>query len=864
MAQQQPGIWGIDIGQCALKAIRLQQIEGVVTATAFDYVEHPKVLSQPDADPEQLTREALEQFLSRNSLKGDQVAISVPGQSGLVRFVKLPPVEEKKIIDIVKFEAKQQIPFPLEEVVWDYQKIGAGIVTDGFAMETEIGLFAMKRDMINRYLNFFSSVNVEVYYVQMTPLALCNFVGYDLLKRTGKIGAEGDVPPEDDPLADGNDAKGKQRCVVALDMGTDGSNLVITDGARIIWQRPIPVGGNHFTRALTKEMKLTFAKAEHLKRNAAKSPDLAKILKALKPVLTDFVNEVQRSLGYFTNTHRDAHVSYMVGLGNAFRLPGLQKYLAEKLQLEVRKPTKFERISGEDVLGQGTFAENLLSFPVAYGLAIQGLGLSRLQTNLLPPEITFDRKVRAKKPWAAAAAASVLFGTTVLAMGYSVNYSAVHDKAIAEAMEKASRTLKKVADLDAEIQKKREEADKTKEDVKTIIAGQDERLNWIRLNEFINACLPTPPMGNIPANIPDRYYQTREGKIAIDNFQRRLREGIDPLASNNDPTRVDLPMVDVETVYCQYTDNLKQFFDNAEAELKTKKILLSKQDEAGMLPEDYSAPPEGAGWVVEIRGVTYHKGGRQFIKDTLLRNIQFGPPPSTRSRFANNRTSNVKPGTGKPENQPVNGEGADPIRDRITHAFLYDCIEVKPVNGNYQTVMIGSSIIARLTPPKGAGSSSAGTDGFGGPDGPGGPMPPGGLGGDTGGRGGPGFGAGAGGWVPLGMPGASGSGNFGGMDGPSFPGSDGGRPPGMQLPNSGTGPSPGSTPPATSGRQLPSRWEFVVVFIWREPTETPPAESDSSASGGGSSTPSMPAGPMPPGGMPPAPPGTLGGSRGSR
>ena len=64
-------------------------------------------------------------------------------------------------------------------------------------------------------------------------------------------------------------------------------------------------------------------------------------------MLNDFVGEVQRSLGYFTNTHRDAHIEYMVGLGNAFRLPGLQKYLAEKLQLEVRKPAKFERLAGE-------------------------------------------------------------------------------------------------------------------------------------------------------------------------------------------------------------------------------------------------------------------------------------------------------------------------------------------------------------------------------------------------------------------------------------------------------------------------------------------------------------------------------------
>src|SRR5438128_4601364 len=179
----QPGVWGIDLRQGALKALRVENIDGQVTATAFDYVEHPKILSQPDADPDQLTREALEKFLSRNTIRGDQVAISIPGQSGLARFVKLPPVEEKKITDIVRFEAKQQIPFNLEEVVWDYQKIGSGAVTDGFAMETEIGLFAMKRDMVNRYLQHFKDVNVEVHIVQMAPLALCNFVAYDLLGK---------------------------------------------------------------------------------------------------------------------------------------------------------------------------------------------------------------------------------------------------------------------------------------------------------------------------------------------------------------------------------------------------------------------------------------------------------------------------------------------------------------------------------------------------------------------------------------------------------------------------------------------------------------------------------------------------------
>src|SRR5207248_1534321 len=202
---------------------------------------------------------------------------------------------------------KQQIPFNLDEVVWDYQKIGAGTVTDGYAIDTEIGLFAIKRDMVARSLQHFKDLHVDVHIVQMAPLALCNYAAYDLLGKG--------------PRKPGEEDEGGSDCVIALDTGADSSNLVITDGERIIWQRPIPLGGNHFTRALTKDLKLTFAKAEHLKRNAMKSPDLKKILSSLKPVLNDFVGETQRSLGYFTNTHRDAQLQYMMGLGNAFRLP---------------------------------------------------------------------------------------------------------------------------------------------------------------------------------------------------------------------------------------------------------------------------------------------------------------------------------------------------------------------------------------------------------------------------------------------------------------------------------------------------------------------------------------------------------------
>ena len=155
-------------------------------------------------------------------------------------------------------------------------------------------------------------------------------------------------------------------------------------------------------------------------------------------MLNDFVGEVQRSLGYFTNTHRDAHVEYMVGLGNAFQLPGLQKFLAEKLQLEVRKPAKFARLDRRR--GAQRPAVQREPADLRRRLRAGAAGARRRRgctTNLLPPEIRMDRLIRAKKPWAVAAAAALLLGTGALALGSGLELKSVSDPSIEKGLDSA-------------------------------------------------------------------------------------------------------------------------------------------------------------------------------------------------------------------------------------------------------------------------------------------------------------------------------------------------------------------------------------------------------------------------------------------
>lgn len=377
-------VWGIDIGRCALKAVKLRiGGDGEVELVAHDYVEHPKILSQPDADREELIANALEKFLSRNDITNDKIAISVPGQQTLARFAKLPPVDDKRIPDIVRYEADQQIPFDMDEVIWDYQ-----VFKEEGSPDVEVGIFAMKREQIRAHLLPFEQSGIEPILVQAAPLSVYNAAHFEGLLKPGET-------------------------TILLDVGAETTDLIIGT-PHSLWTRAIPIGGNRFTEALVKAFKLSFSKAEKLKREAAQSRYARQIFQAMRPVFNDLVQELLRSIGFYSTTHRGAKIERVLTFGNACKLAGLVKYLQQNLGYTVEEPHSYVKLSGSEAAKAPQFTSELLSFAVSYGLALQALDQSRIMSSLLPVEIAKQVVWRKKRPFlAAAAACMVLAGGTV-------------------------------------------------------------------------------------------------------------------------------------------------------------------------------------------------------------------------------------------------------------------------------------------------------------------------------------------------------------------------------------------------------------------------------------------------------------------
>jgi type IV pilus assembly protein PilM len=372
--------WGIDIGNRALKAVKLVRDGDNLRVDDFEVIEHETVLSSAGDNKETLIQSAMANFLQRHPIKGGFVAVGVSGQSSFARFIKLPPVEEKKIPEIVRFEAIQQIPFPLDDVEWSYQ-----LFRSPESPDVEVGIFAMRKELVNQHIKYFTDLDLNVQTVQMNPLAVYNAMYHD------------------------NRVNGT---TMIVDLGAENTDLIIAD-QDTVWMRSIPIGGNSFTETLVKSFKLNFQKAEELKRNAATSKYARQIFQAMRPIFADLVAEIQRSIGFYASTHRDSRIKRVIAIGGTFKLPGLQKYLQQNLQLDVERLDSLGGGPSADSKLAPTFSENVLSLVSAYGLAIQSMGEGKITSSLLPQKIRREKMWKEKTKWFAAAAALVVAGMTI-------------------------------------------------------------------------------------------------------------------------------------------------------------------------------------------------------------------------------------------------------------------------------------------------------------------------------------------------------------------------------------------------------------------------------------------------------------------
>ncbi len=346
-----------------------------------------------EASREAQIRVALEDLVAKLKVPKAKVRYAISGQAVFTRFVKLPLIQDDNIEQLVTFEAQQHVPFPINEVVWDYEMIEGGD-------EKEVVIVAIKSDALDEINATVNESGLSTAEVDVAPMALFN--AYRAAYGT----------PEEPTLI--------------IDIGAKTSNLLYVEGKRF-FTRSIAIGGASVSAAIAKEYRIPFPDAEYQKvtnglvalgggHTETMDESLAALAMVIRNSLTRLPAEISRTTNYFRSQHGGSAPRKILLAGGGANLPYTLEFINEKLNL----PVEYFNPLGNVALGKGVDTELLQreahTMGELVGLGLRGIGKSTINIDLVPAAVEVSRAEERRKPFLIAAAALLVVGFTAWAI----------------------------------------------------------------------------------------------------------------------------------------------------------------------------------------------------------------------------------------------------------------------------------------------------------------------------------------------------------------------------------------------------------------------------------------------------------------
>jgi len=453
-------ILALDIGASSVKIGEFHAGNGQgLRLTNFNYAD---IGLDPEREEnrKELLIAAVRNMLREKGIHAGKVVFGVPGQSVFTRFVKLPPVEESKVVQIIQYEAQQNVPFPIEEVIWDYQLIGT---TEGGGLE--VVLLAIKSDIIEELSAAIEDAGLSTDTVDVAPMALYNAYRYN----------EGD----------------KEGCTLLVDIGARTTNLLFIENGRV-FTRSIPIAGNAITQSIAAEFSKTFQEAEALKKakgfvalggayEEPPDPEQAQTSKIIRNVMTRLHSEIARSINFYRTQQGGSTPNRVLLSGGSSILPYTDRFFKEKLQIPVEYFNPFRNVTLDPGVSRDELARCAHFFGEVVGLALRRMSECPIEVNLLPRSIRMRKQALQRRPHLAGAAIAVLLIPLCL-IGFARRATTIKQNQLAE----VSRRVEDLEKLKNTLTQKRQETDKVRQHLDNITGLVEQRSWWPLLLEDLN------------------------------------------------------------------------------------------------------------------------------------------------------------------------------------------------------------------------------------------------------------------------------------------------------------------------------------------------------------------------------------------
>ena len=425
-----------------------------------------ELLGDPAADASRLgqIRVSVQDMVSNLRVKASSANYAVAAQSVFTRFVKLPPVDEEKVEQIIGFEAQQNVPFPIDEVVWDYQLVDSGI--EG---RIEVVLVAIKSDLLDDLNSAVEEGGLRTSHVDVAPMALYNAFRYNYSEYSD--------------------------CSLLVDIGARTTNLIFIEPKKV-FSRSIPIGGATITAAIAKDFNESFAEAEQRKKRDGfvslggayaepSNPEVARVSKVIRSSMTRLHAEVSRSISFYRAQQQGNAPLRVFLCGGSASLPYMREFFHEKLNLPIEyfNPLRNVAIGPEIDAAEAGKSAHVLGELV--GLGLRAISDCPMELNLRPASVARYQDLAKQRPFLVMAAVCLLLSLA----GFSFYFfkAAAVEGAVLDKIKPQISTLQ---NIESRFKNETQALKSTVDSAVPYTQAVEDRQFWSRILDDLNSRIP--------------------------------------------------------------------------------------------------------------------------------------------------------------------------------------------------------------------------------------------------------------------------------------------------------------------------------------------------------------------------------------
>lgn len=358
--------FGLDIGQSSVKIVQIKLGANNPEVEGYGYVEFdPSAIVKGAIVKPEIIIDAIKKILE-NVLVGkittNRIVASVPVAYSYTRILSLPNLKKEELEEAVKLEVEQYVPVQIEDLYLAHEQIATKLPPKNHSDKKEkkhiilkktvdtnpkipnnlILMVATPKRIVDTYLDVFNQLSFDVSVIEPTMFANFRAVNFFI------------------PSA-------KPR--VVIDFGSHSSDLAIYDKiVRLV--STVETGGSHITEQIMKTLNLNREQANKVKTHygIAKSRWQVQLANGLQPILSDFANEVQKTMRYYHEHNTQHEVNDIVMVGGGANMPGLSDFLTHLTGVTVENFNPWAKLSLASL--QPPYQSETTLYDTAIGLAL--------------------------------------------------------------------------------------------------------------------------------------------------------------------------------------------------------------------------------------------------------------------------------------------------------------------------------------------------------------------------------------------------------------------------------------------------------------------------------------------------------------